>query len=137
MPYKDPSAHREKILAARRRYYQKHKEKMSAECREYYAANRSAVIAQKIEYGRRHPERVNARNAKRHAARLQRTPVWADYEWINHAYLVAADMTAKMGEPHEVDHIVPLQGARVSGLHVYDNLQILTRSQNTSKGNRY
>lgn len=78
----------------------------------------------------------NAITRKRAALKLQRTPIWADLKAIKAFYIEAARLTAETGIPHEVDHIYPLQGRLVSGLHVEGNLQILMRSQNRSKGNK-
>ena len=73
---------------------------------------------------------MNAINAKRRAAKLQRTPAWADLEAIRQFY-------AGCPKGYEVDHIVPLQGVNVSGLHVLNNLQYLTKSENCKKNNKY
>ena len=72
----------------------------------------------------------NATDAKRRSAKLQRTPAWADLKAIKQFYL-------NCPEGYHVDHIVPLQGVNVSGFHVLNNLQYLTKSENSSKGNRY
>ena len=72
----------------------------------------------------------NATDAKRRASKLQRTPAWADLKAIKQFYL-------NCPEGYHVDHIVPLQGVNVSGFHVLNNLQYLTKSENSSKGNRY
>lgn len=72
----------------------------------------------------------NARNAKRRAAKIKRTPEWASLEVIKEIY-------KNCPKDHHVDHIIPLQGKIVSGLHVENNLQYLTAEENLKKGNRY
>ena len=74
---------------------------------------------------------------KRRAAKLQRTPPWADLDAMRALYAQAQEMTAATGVVHHVDHIIPLQGKTVSGLHVPGNLQILTGSENSRKRNSY
>jgi hypothetical protein len=75
--------------------------------------------------------------SKRKACKLNRTPKWADFSAIQRIYCKARRLTIKTGIVHHVDHIVPLQGKYVSGLHVEHNLQILTATQNMSKHNRF
>lgn len=53
--------------------------------------------------------------------------------FYRHAQLV----TTESGIPHEVDHIIPLQGKRVSGLHVETNLRVIPQAVNRAKNNRY
>jgi hypothetical protein len=91
-------------------------------------------------YYRSNPERYHAHRAKYLARQLQRTPAWltdADYEAIKAFYAEAIRLTAETGIPHEVDHIIPMQGRTVSGLHVPSNLQVVTRTANRSKGNKH
>lgn len=81
----------------------------------------------------------NAYIAKRHAAKLQATPPWLtkeQFKEIETFYIEAAKRTRETGIDHEVDHIIPLQGKEVRGLPVPWNLQILTKAENCSKGNR-
>ena len=75
--------------------------------------------------------RLRAYSAKYKAVQLKATPKWSDLKAIMNVY----DEAARLGL--EVDHIIPLQGKTVCGLHIAENLQLLTRSQNRSKGNRY
>jgi hypothetical protein len=70
-----------------------------------------------------------AKEARRRAAKLKATPTWADAEKIRQVYL-----NCPIGM--EVDHIVPLQGKEVRGLHVHYNLQYLTESENCRKHNK-
>lgn len=57
--------------------------------------------------------------------------------WIDSIYNEARALTKQTGIQYSVDHIVPLRGENVCGLHVPWNLQIMTKSENCSKGNRW
>ena len=96
--------------------------------REYYRENVRAHM-------KANPAYYNARNAQRRASLVSATfgdPQAIDY--VYHAAQVIADVYG--GRPH-VDHIVPLQGENVCGLHASWNLQLLSASQNASKGNQH
>jgi hypothetical protein len=70
----------------------------------------------------------------------QRTPMWLspfDRLKIKCYYSVAAMLARNNGEPWHVDHIVPLQGKLVSGLHVPNNLQFLRGVDNIRKKNKF
>ena len=71
------------------------------------------------------------------AAELRATPAWADVKAIAEFYREAQRKTEETGIPHEVDHIVPLRHKQASGLHVPENLRVVTRSVNCSKSNRF
>ena len=58
------------------------------------------------------------------------TPKWADQEKIARIYIDAN----KSGK--HVDHIIPLRGKMVCGLHVENNLQAISASLNFWKSNR-
>jgi hypothetical protein len=70
-----------------------------------------------------------AAEAKRSAAKKHRTPKWADLDAILAFY-------ENCPEGYHVDHIIPLQGDVVSGLHTLENLQYLPAKENLAKGNR-
>jgi 5-methylcytosine-specific restriction endonuclease McrA len=80
-----------------------------------------------------HIARVSARQKRV----KQATPKWAELNVIKEIYIRAQRLSKETGIPHEVDHVIPLQGKLVSGLHVPANLQILTESENTSKNNKF
>lgn len=67
---------------------------------------------------------------KREAAKLHRTPRWADMDLIRMFYEMCPDGMV-------VDHILPLQGTHISGLNVLGNLQYLTASENSRKRNKF
>jgi hypothetical protein len=67
---------------------------------------------------------------KHMVAKRNQMPSWADEQKIK-------DIYANRPKGYHVDHIVPLQGELVCGLHVENNLQYLTPKENMSKHNRY
>lgn len=97
---------------------------------EYYKQYHLKHRAKRLEYKRRWNARNQAKFAVYRAQRLKRYVAWADFEAISKFY-------ADCPERHHVDHIVPLKGKHVSGLHVLENLQYLPASENISKGNGY
>jgi hypothetical protein len=84
-------------------------------------------------------EKFLSYNAKRRANKLQRTPKWLtkdDYSKIAEFYKKAKELTKETNIKYHVDHIIPLQGKTVSGLHVPWNLQVITALKNMQKSNR-
>lgn len=72
-------------------------------------------------------------------AKSGRTPLWlteADVQFMTELYQQAKALSELTGIRHEVDHIYPLQGKKVSGLHVPGNLRIVTQSENRRKTNK-
>lgn len=76
-----------------------------------------------------------AKEAARRAMIKERTVFWANEQEISMWY-EAAEVLSRGGVKFHVDHIVPLKGENVCGLHTQDNLQILPWYLNLQKGNR-
>lgn len=131
MPYKDP----EQAKAAKRRYYERNTEACKARAAAHKAKDPEKVKASKDEYRASNPGLWAAYCGKRRAVKKQATPRWADHEKIARLYELAAVLNAD-GCAFEVDHIVPLNSPLVCGLHVENNLQLLPKVGNRSKGNR-
>jgi hypothetical protein len=146
--------HRERILAAARARYALDPETKRRRSREsyrsdpvagrervalYVANNRESVLRKKREESKRfrrdHPALSHARTKAVRLKRRQRVPGWADSARIEAVYEVASAWR-RSGFEVEVDHVIPLNGRDVSGLHVADNLDVVWKSANRSKGNR-
>ncbi len=129
----------------------KHKNYVSEQNKLHRAKNKDSLIAYTRAWRLKNPfyykarqqnfpERFRESTMRRKAAKLQRTPKWlteGDLIEIKWAYLIAATKTKATGVEYQVDHIVPLQGKNVSGLHVPWNLQVISKSENCKKNNRF
>jgi len=152
---KNHEANREKRNAISRANYAKQAAERRAYARAYATANKlkrkeahrrwreknlEYVKKKHLEWRTANPERVRALTMKRHAQKLRATPKWLteqDHESIVAIYAKAVELTRITGITHHVDHVVPLQGKKVSGLHVPSNLRVLTQRENCSKRNTF
>lgn len=117
--------HKDEIKARTIEWQRKNKEKYSIKSRRHYEKNKEKSFAQSAKY------RASRRNA---------CPVWLDdrmKKQIEDFYAKALKISQETGVAHEVDHIVPLSGEIVCGLHVPWNLQVITRFENRSKRNNW
>ncbi len=134
------AANKERINTAAKLKYLKYKDAITEYRKNYYKLNKAFVCTKASEWKKANPGKVSATVNKRRAAKLQRTPNWLtqeDFQKMQRKYEMSALMTSFLGVQFHVDHIVPLQGDNVSGLHVPDNLQILLAEDNLTKGNKY
>ena len=115
-------------------------DKRKAQAKLRYEENRDFLLAQQKEYSRKNPDKNRAKEARRRASKLNATPSWLTDEQkahINRTYKLAQMMQDITGDKYHVDHIVPLQGKDVCGLHVPQNLQVLRADLNLSKSNSH
>lgn len=96
----------------------------------WQSRNKEKASSYVSEWGKRHPERSYAKRVSRRKYERQSIPLWYEKEAVANVYKKAAEFG------FQVDHIVPLKGRSVCGLHCWANLQLLDKSLNASKGNR-
>ena len=117
-------AYRDKEKARQKAYTEANKDKVKAQKKVYYEANSAKYI-----------ERATFR--KKLLNKLQR-PSWYNSKLVNKIYNECHKLNKIAGFiKYHVDHIVPLQGKNVSGLHVQGNLEIILASANLSKSNKF
>lgn len=99
--------------------------------------NRESIREQQRQYYAENPAPYIENARAREMALRERMPSWRDQEKINEIYNAKSLIEQITGIPHHVDHMIPLQGKNVSGLHHQDNLMIVPGAENLSKGNRF
>jgi 5-methylcytosine-specific restriction endonuclease McrA len=109
--------------------------------RKYYRQNRERRIEKAVAYAKNNRAKANATGKKYKVAKQNACPPWvlASSElcgMMEDVYQQAQELTKETGVMHHVDHIIPIQGPNVCGLHVPWNLQVLTASENCSKQNK-
>jgi hypothetical protein len=137
--------------ARKKAWYDKDPERARSDSKRWYSENKEYALQAAADYKRArvlwwkeyhkkwrdaNPAKILAWVHKYQSAKLQATPAWADLDEILEIYERAQSMR-ESGIPCEVDHIVPLRGKLVCGLHVASNLQIIDPMTNNKKGNRF
>ena len=112
-------------------------DKIRADHRKSWHLNRVTNLVRAKDYYKRNKANFIAYNRAKRAALLQRIPSWADMDACRIFYVIAARATQCTGIQFHVDHVVPLQGRLVSGLHVPNNLQVLSKTENKRKYNKW
>jgi hypothetical protein len=103
-------------------------------------ANPEKIKKQQREYYRKRPELLKAKAVKYKQMLKQATPKWLTKEqWseILKTYAIARELSWLSESRLVVDHIIPLRGENICGLHVPENLQIIPESLNVRKGNSF
>jgi hypothetical protein len=135
--------HKRKTSDAKRNLvaeYQKNKKIRRTQALVAYYADHAKSKERQRNRQKVNPAKYASAAANHRAIKLQRTPVWVGKEdlWlIKQAYELAALRTKVLGFKWHVDHVIPLQGKLVSGLHVPMNMQVIPAFDNISKHNHF
>lgn len=126
--------------AARRADYRKNTERYKANAKELYEKNKTKRVEQSKQWKKNNKEKYAILNrshvSKRFAKKKKATPPWLTkehFDAIKSVYIEAERLTQETGVRHEVDHILPLSGKTVSGLHVPWNLRAIPAVENNRR----
>lgn len=121
-------------------YRRKNQHKLREYFKEYHLLNKERKVLMASLWQQQNKDKANINKKNCSLKRKKRLPSWLtleDLKQIEEIYLKAKNMSKQTGLEYHVDHIIPLNGKNVSGLHVPSNLQILLASDNLSKSNKF
>jgi len=115
-------------------------EKIKSGSKAYYLENKETILLYTKSWREGNRDKTLSYGAKRRSSKTNSCPSWLSAlhkAQIDFFYTLAKDCELISGQKYHVDHIVPLQGKEVCGLHVPWNLQLLPSDINLSKHNNY
>lgn len=127
-------------LIYQKKIYKSNPEKAKKRRLETYERTKEKHLAQKRVYRQANRAKVNALAKAYKVRKKNRIPKWVDKDhmWlIKEAYELAQLRTELFRFSWHVDHIIPIQGELVSGLHVIENLQVIPGIENIKKKNKF
>lgn len=130
------AANRKKVIEAAKSYVARNKEQVAQRQASYYQKNKEHRQQYRRAHYKQNAEKYLSAEARRRCL-MNQLPGWADVGRIEELYRWARTLSSQTGVQHHVDHIVPLQNKRVCGLHVQDNLRVVTAAVNLAKKNRF
>ena len=138
--YKYVQENKELIIERRKKWYANNKEKRLAYHKEWSQKNEKKLKQYQKQWRYQNRDICNAHATKHFLAKKNRTPPWlkdCHLKAIETEYSLAAWCSKVMGIKYHVDHIIPLRGKLVSGLHVPWNLQVIPATDNLIKSNKF
>lgn len=127
----------EKNRTAALKSYHENKHTEQAKSIRKKSSEKRRLTGKDQEYRQLHSARILSHVRAYQLAKDNRFPDWADKNVISEFYELAKQLSKETGISHHVDHIIPLRGKLVSGLHVPENLQVIPYNENISKSNKY
>ena len=130
---------KEKYRLMHSSYFFNNKAKLLKINKDWQLSNKEKMRAYRAKWKINNPEEVRADNNYRKSLKRRATPPWITEEHLKEIkawYRAAAECKWLSDEKLHVDHIIPLRGKDVCGLHVPWNLQVLPASTNFRKSNK-
>lgn len=134
--YRNTEKHNERMACWQKR----NPDKVATYKKKYREDNKTKVNTATKKWAEQNKDQLNFLNATRKARKKKATPSWlskTDLELIKTEYSLAHWCSKVMAVKYHVDHVVPLQGKKVCGLHVPWNLRVIPATENLSKGNKH
>jgi hypothetical protein len=136
---KSYAKHRDSRLAKQQAYSESHKDQIAEKCAKWFQRNKKHATSRNLAWLHANPEKRRHYDNKRRTRNADASPIWFgefDEMVMEHAAALAVQRERLFGFEWEIDHVFPLQGKSVSGLHCGNNIAVVPKSVNRKKHNK-